>query len=294
MELNSLVSTITEAYNVSEVMNMIKHVFTSEEDDYIRLNYSSMTYKEMARNLNITESQLKHRIQRHLKIPPTKLRKHFVDSTYFSKWSPNMAYIVGLICADGCIYNGNRNSGKISITLHTKDRYLLEQIALEVKTDIGVVHDRSDCKCSEMVIYNKEMYNDLIKLGLSPNKSLTLSWINELPNDLLSHFIRGYFDGDGSITLSKQSKNSYKVVIQFLGTFDFLTNISNVFEKELGIASKIPEKTQTKISCLRYRTKQARDILDWMYKDVKEDSLYLKRKYNKYASHDKCSTTIES
>lgn len=263
----------------------MKHIFTQKEDNFIKDNYSTMTMKEIAENLNLTDAQIRHRIQRHLKIKPSKQRKHFVNQNYFKEWSNNMAYILGLIAADGNIYDdGYRNKGKISISLCKNDRALLEQIAIEIGTDIGAVKDRSNCNQSDLTIYNIEMYKDLVELGITERKSLTLLWLKNIPEDKVSHFLRGYYDGDGSITLAKQSKNSYKAVIQFLGTKDFLQNISKEIEKHVGIKKKEPESTQTRIMCLRYRTRQARDILDWMY-EGSEDSFYMSRKYEKYLSH---------
>ena len=55
----------------------MKHVFKKEEDIFIKNNYKNMTYKEIANALNLTESQIKHRIQRHLNIKPSKRKKHF-------------------------------------------------------------------------------------------------------------------------------------------------------------------------------------------------------------------------
>lgn len=261
------------------------HIFTQKEDIYITEKYSLMTMKEIAEKLNITESQVRHRIQRHLHIPPTKQRKHFVNQDYFKTWSNNMSYILGLIAADGNVYDdGYKNKGKVSISLCKNDKELLQEIALEMGTDIDTVKDRSMTNQSDFTVYNLELYSDLLKLGIPQKKSLILTWLKNIPKEYVSHFIRGYYDGDGSITLSYQSKNSRKVVIQFLGTTDFLQNISKEIEKHVGIKEKSPEDTQTKVKCLRYRTKQARDILDWLYTDT-DKSLYMKRKRDKYLSH---------
>ena len=51
-----------------------------------------------------------------------------------------------------------------------------------------------------LTIGNKVMINDLLLLGLTPNKSLDVKF-PILNKDLYSHFIRGYFDGDGCICL---------------------------------------------------------------------------------------------
>ena len=70
------------------------------------------------------------------------------------------------------------------------------------------------------------MANDLINLGCIPNKSLILL-PPKLKDEFISHFIRGYFDGDGSIG---KYKNRYKIT--FLGTNDLLLWILNFFEQK--------------------------------------------------------------
>ena len=50
-------------------------------------------------------------------------RKYTLNENYFKKWSSDMAYILGLWFADGCI-SGN----SFSISLHRDDKYLLERV----------------------------------------------------------------------------------------------------------------------------------------------------------------------
>lgn len=64
------------------------------------------------------------------------------------------------------------------------------------------------------------MFNDLLKLGLTPNKSLTLK-MPKVPDKYLSHFTRGYFDGDGNVTIAryKSSTRHNKMRITILSGF---------------------------------------------------------------------------
>lgn len=63
---------------------------------------------------------------------------------------------------------------------------------------------------------------DLIALGCTPRKSLTLIYPEKLNDEFFSSFLRGYIDGDGCICLSKDKKST---VISMLGTLEFLTSI---------------------------------------------------------------------
>jgi hypothetical protein len=104
-----------------------------------------------------------------------------------------MAYIFGLWCADGCIYNGKI----FDITLHKKDKYILKKIAKELDYQ-GNLIDYVDRQASRINFSCVVIYNDLISLGGSECKNLTLAF-PQIPKEYLADFIRGYFDGDGSI-----------------------------------------------------------------------------------------------
>lgn len=253
------------------------HEFTNNEDNFIVNNYSTMTMKEIANCLNLTEAQIRHRIQRHLHIRPSKQKKHFHDKTVFEKDSENKYYILGLICADGNLWNGINKRHKISISLHKNDRQLLVDInKLVCKTNI--VYDRSNSDMSELVIYDKDIYNIIKSYNINENKSLTLEFPNNIPDKYLKDFIRGYFDGDGSVITNKEKCNSKytKLIIQFLGTEKFLTRLTELINEKFNFGIKHVVNTRTKIKCLRYYTRQAREILKWLYDT---DSLKLERKY---------------
>lgn len=264
-------------------MKTVKHIFTEDEDNYIYKHYSDMTIKQIASNLNLTEAQIRHRIQRHLNIKPSKLKKHFHDKTIFENDSSEKYYILGLISADGNMWNGNRNRHKISISLHSDDRQLLVDINnLICKTNI--VYDRNNSKMSELVIYDKDIYNIIKSYGINENKSLTLKFPKNIPDKYTKDYIRGYFDGDGSIITSKENKKSKyeKLTLQFLGTEDFLIEISKVIDNIFGFGIKRVTNTHTNIKCLRYYTKQAREIAKWLYDT---NSLKLKRKYQHFKKY---------
>ena len=128
-------------------------------------------------------------------------RKYKVDDDYFKTWSRNMAYILGLWWADGCIYGKTFN-----ITLHTKDKYLLENILEEMKSGNRIrKHHRNNYRFD---ITSKTIVEDIKKIGGTYRKSMICEFPN-IPKEFLSDFVRGYWDGDGSIFIVWKRK-SYK------------------------------------------------------------------------------------
>lgn len=120
-----------------------------------------------------------------------------------------------------------------------------------------------------------------------PNKSLMLTFPTFIKTDLISHFIRGYFDGDGCIYF-KQTDKKYKYNIcpkislvkefSILGTKNFCFNIKNIFSS-IGVNGRRIDKIK---NIFRFRCTGASDIkiiYNFIYKNKK---LFLKRKFTKF------------
>ena len=201
-----------------------------------------------------------------------------IDTDFFSKIdSEEKAYVLGFMYADGYItgkYFGFKQSAK--------DKEILEKIRTALKSDhkIGEYinnngYGQGNAYCS-LIVNNEKMVSDLQKLGIVFNKSKILRFPNQeqVPFHLLRHFIRGYFDGDGSIYKVAQG-NTYG--ISFTGTQDFLTGISNFFrDNGVDTASQIYKYHDKDIYDYkiggRSNVKKVRDIL---YIDA---SIFMNRK----------------
>src|SRR3990167_2564304 len=134
-----------------------------------------------------------------------------VDRGFFKKWSPEMAYVLGFFAADGTMVANKR--GAHFIEFHSTDKQLL----FIVKKLFGSNHkistrDKHNPKWKigyRLQIGSSEMFEDLISLGFTPNKSLTIEF-PKVPRRLLGDFIRGYFDGDGCIYFRKHRAKDRK------------------------------------------------------------------------------------
>ena len=121
----------------------------------------------------------------------------------------------------------------------------------------------------------KKICEDLQKYGITPNKSLTLDVaFNLIPQALIHHFIRGYFDGDGSINLYTHPPYFYEEwELSFISTKKMLL----FFQKEFGIFHKL----YTCGNNYRFGYRSKKDIekaIHYMYEDA---TIYLDRKYEK-------------
>lgn len=128
-------------------------------------------------------------------------------------------------------------------------------------------------------ILDINIVNDLIKLGCIPNKSLYIKY-PEIPNHLNRHFIRGYFDGDGSIIYNEN--NDALSAHLCSGSFEFLESIQKIYINEIEgyTETKILKDKRSNVCTLAKGGKIATmHLLDYLYKNC---SIYLDRKYNKY------------
>jgi len=124
------------------------------------------------------------------------LCKYIVNEDFFKIWTVDMAYILGFWFADGNMrIRDGRKSFSICQMLSEKD--LLQNI-LNV---MGSKHPISCPKNREQAtfeIYSKIMFDDLIYLGGRIKKTKDMKF-PIIPKEYIYDFIRGYFDGDGSI-----------------------------------------------------------------------------------------------
>ena len=125
-----------------------------------------------------------------------------VNARFFNTWSPDMAYVLGYFAADGNLTTGKRGNHYIEFT--SCDLPLLEK----VRRVLGSTHrisvrngDPNWRLCHRLQIGNGRMYSNLVERGFTKRKSMTMRF-PRVPEKYLPHFVRGYFDGDGGVTIS--------------------------------------------------------------------------------------------
>lgn len=123
-----------------------------------------------------------------------------IDETYFTRsMTENQAYLLGLVISDGSV---NYKRGSFGYVCSKKDKELLEFIKKELKS----THPISEYKIRENIyvkysITNKNLIQTLIDRWKLPhsNKSKNNIHLLQVGNEYIYHFLRGLFDGDGSI-----------------------------------------------------------------------------------------------
>lgn len=198
-------------------------------------------------------------------------RKYNIDEAFFDAINTEeKAYFLGLLYADGCNAT-NRNA--VILSLKEDDKDILEKLnsLLQPKKPLG--HTKSGR--TTLLISNKHISQRLIELGCHRAKTYTLEFPKEkqVPSNLIRHFVRGYFDGDGWV-----GKKSICVV----STLSFCNSLAEMLNQELNVNSYIrarhPERNNN-IRMLELNNKSARIFLKWIYRD---SNIHLQRKYERY------------
>lgn len=244
-------------------------------NDYLNgVSMSELVVKYSLHRSTLQKILLRYNVKLHKNKSKIKCDKNF-----FSVYSKESCYWAGFILADGNL-RVDRNSLQLKLSKIDKDH--LYSFLKDIKCDnLSLVKEYNDYV--SLTIHLDEFKNDLINnFGITPNKTLTADISNKIPMDMLIHFIRGYFDGDGSIT------KTTTISVSFVGTEVLLLKLTEYFKNKFNIILKskndtppVQKSKNVLIGSVSYSGKNAIKIMDGFYDDLSENN-YLKRKLNKY------------
>ena len=227
-------------------------------------------------------------------------RRHSLDESFFEKIdTENKAYFLGWLYADGCNYTP---SNKIIIGLQESDKDILINFKNSLNSSRPIFYVKTKIEKGwnrknqwRFQINSKRMSQDLVQLGCVQKKSLILTFPSkeQVPDHLIRHFIRGFWEGDGSIFYSKikrkNGKERFNYGIGFTSTKNFCISLQGRLLEEIGIFSKISKTSENYVeggnqitTNLQYqRLESVLKFMDWIYKDA---CYKLERKWQKYQS----------
>jgi len=200
------------------------------------------------------------------------------------------AYWLGFICADGCM---NDKSNTLQIVLQQGDHAHLKKLGnlLGVRVykyeHFNSYHNKS-FKTSSLRVGNNNIWRDLLSVGVLPRKSKIQSFgtniMNKIKTELRSHFIRGYFDGDGSVCESVANEIKSNFTVGFSGQRGMMKVIKEELMKQLGVSNVDVEKAD---GCFIVRwsgREQVSIIGKWLYDGA---SVFLERKHKRFEAINK-------
>ena len=193
-------------------------------------------------------------------------------------WSPQFAYCIGLLTADGCLQKDGRH-----IDLTSKD---WEQVAtfkkcLGLKVKIGTKRSGIGNEYWRIQFSDVLFYRFLISIGVTPAKSKTIKSV-EVPDKYFADFLRGYFDVDGCSYSFYDSlfPKSYRFYISFMSASPkFIDWLRDRLQTLTGVKGHLSRSLGKSYLQLKYAKKEAIILFGYMYGT--RDTPALKRKYLK-------------
>ena len=195
-----------------------------------------------------------------------------------------MAYVLGFFAADGNMMKSKR--GNHYISFYSTDHHIIKDIRERLGSNHKIgVRVSANLKWRDMYnlqIGSKEMFNDLLVLGMTPNKSKTLKFPC-IPELYFNDFLRGYFDGDGHVSWGIYPRKNRPTLQKALivgftsGSYEFLADL-HIALKNKDIVNKGSLFTKkSSYSCLQFSKSDSLSIYDCLYK-TPSSGLYLPRK----------------
>lgn len=248
-----------------------------------------MTMKEIETKYHINHRTIKKYIDKKAFLATKTSKSWNIDEDTFQEWfklyksgyenkqpwnrkifntidSPEKAYWLGFINADGCIHE---KAQYVSIDIGGRDREHLQKFVsfIDGKNELikTTIHSQTGNELVHVALCNSELISDLKRYGIHANKSGKEQYIE---TNYDADFIRGLVDGDGCIL------NSLKG-IDLVGSYQLLSSVQNKF---LSLIQVTPHKIMThgKIFKISYRSKgEVYKIIKFLYG---ENSVSLARK----------------
>ncbi len=204
--------------------------------------------------------------------------KYSFNDTVFDKIdSEEKAYWAGFIAADGCILRrGKGFSDQLSITLHKKDIDHLKKFLKFLSSNHPIKRERNQWgnNYARITICSNRLSKGLSRLNIVPRKTKTYK-LPQLSGDLMRHFVRGYFDGDGCFSEYQGGKR-----FNIVGIKGVILDLQKYFITEVGLNKTILGKNKHALEarCLEYSgNKNVWKIARHFYSNA---TVYLERKFN--------------
>lgn len=248
----------------SKLSEKLKNISDAVEQDFL----NGMYCKDIAIKYKIDE----HSVYKILDLKGIKRQTGYHSNcieNYFEKIdTPDKAYLLGFITADGAIVNEI-----LSIEVKDDDIDILKyaQQQINPKATITNCTGRNTSKIS---FGAKQIGRDLAKYGIVQNKSKIIKEvpIQLIPKDLLKYYFRGLIDGDGSISEAGR-------ISIYSGSKEYIKNVQKILIQELSLSHLSIYKGTTFFiswSSLEDRKK----LYNYLYNDL-DKAFYYKRKYQR-------------
>lgn len=185
--------------------------------------------------------------------------------------------------SDGCLLKEGRNKTAYAVRICSNDREIIAWMHNYMcrGNKIYMQHNGYLIKYRNLAGIQFMRNNKLIE-----RKSLCVEYPDSIPSEQTRHFIRGYFDGNGSIVINERSYNVYGQVRIACGSEHFLNRMKEVLAAN-QIKAQIYRDGRPNNASYYLTITSRRNVerfFSYMYDDVPAQEM-LQRKYLKYSEY---------
>ncbi|MEW6409859.1 MAG: LAGLIDADG family homing endonuclease [Nitrospirota bacterium] len=244
---------------------------------------------------------------RVLAIKERKIEKFEYDNineNFFSEWTPGMAWVLGILFTDGNVQYTTKTGTGLRVSISSVDLELLEKVRTLLNSTKPIKKNVQSYDKSKYIyrfeFFREKMREDLHKLGLIQRKSLIMKF-PDIPEKYMRHFIRGCWDGDGTVYISAGKLNAsyvsssryfierlvqefYKIGIYRQRLHQLSFNKIKKTRSKFGFSNyplAIHAEKRSKAYYIKLNSRENLEKLFHYLYDGVDESIYLARKYKK-------------
>lgn len=270
-------------YSDNQLHNYYSDYIKYEKSLFKFAQDNNLSYRTLNRGFNKLKLPL---------IPQSVVRRKYpINEKFFDKIdTEEKAYYLGLLYADG---NNNIKNNRVQIELHKKDNDILIKMSkaiLNGHDNVRYYFRTNGFKkyhSAQLYLINNHLSNKLADFGCVENKTFKITFPKWLSEDLINHFVRGYFDGDGCLSIYERAINKNNTIYKnaefnIVSTSNFVNELGNIFNS-MSIPTTITKRHKNRNTNTRtlrvHGNLNIRKACNWLYKDA---TVYLDRKFKKY------------
>jgi|SRR5437660_9429602 len=205
-------------------------------------------------------------------------RKYSLNEAFFEKIdTEDKAYWLGFLTADGTVGNDY-----VKLALQERDAEHLYKFTSSLQSNHPIVLRKNTLqgkvyRYAEVWIGSTRLVTALKQLGVGERKSFTVSPCEQVPINLLPHYWRGIFDGDGFITRKRSRPfGAIQWYVGLVGNREIVSGFVAFMQQYTGRMASI--KPHVRIFMVRYGgVALPQAILQVLYQDA---TTFLERKYH--------------
>jgi DNA-binding transcriptional regulator WhiA len=220
-------------------------------------------------------------------------RRYNVNHNYFDVIdTEEKAYWLGFLYADGCVRK-TKSGSQLVLKLSVKDETHLKLFKEHINSEHKIVYSENKVMTKNNIlsksnncmirVNSNEIVENLIKQGCHPRKTFTIEQ-PKINDELIRHFIRGFYDGDGNFFYNEKTKMSVITIVCASTKFrDFLVNVMSKI-KGIGKIHLDEKKYTIKI----VNIEGIMSFLSYIYNNSTIELTRKKEYYEKYREYRKC------